>query len=91
MAHLSTFEETDEDLFHDVHLELQEWMQNPIEFHAEMMGDIMYLQQVLQQPDAKDLCKLLSRKSTDMWIVTTGPSRKETKSLKTSRSYPQYG
>ncbi len=47
MAHQSTFEETDEDLFHDAHLELQERMRNPIAFHAEMMGDIMYLQQVL--------------------------------------------
>jgi hypothetical protein len=54
MAHQSTFEETDEDLFHDVHLELQEQMQNPTPFHAEMMGDIMYLQQALRQPDAKE-------------------------------------
>jgi len=29
MAHQSNFEETDEDLFHGAHLELQEWMQNP--------------------------------------------------------------
>jgi hypothetical protein len=29
-------------------------MKNPIVFHAEMMGDIMYHQQVLKQPDAKD-------------------------------------
>jgi hypothetical protein len=28
-------------------------MQNPIAFHAEMMGDIMYYNQALQQPDAK--------------------------------------
>jgi hypothetical protein len=54
MAHQSTFEETNEDLFHDAHLELQERMQNPIAFHAEMMGDIMYLQQALRQPDAKE-------------------------------------
>jgi hypothetical protein len=27
-------------------------MSNPIAFHAEMMGDIMYLNQVLKQPDA---------------------------------------
>jgi hypothetical protein len=43
MAHQSTFSETNEDLFHDTHLELQEQMQNPIAFHTEMMGDIMYL------------------------------------------------
>jgi hypothetical protein len=29
-------------------------MKNPIAFHAEMMGDIMYLQQVLKQPNAKE-------------------------------------
>jgi hypothetical protein len=29
-------------------------MRNPIAFHAEMMGDIMYLQQALKQPDAKE-------------------------------------
>jgi hypothetical protein len=29
-------------------------MRNPIAFHAEMMGDILYLQQVLRQPDAKE-------------------------------------
>jgi len=85
MAHQSIFEETDEDLFHDAHLELQERMRNPIAFHAEMMGDIMYLQQALRQPAAdstmqRNLCKLSSRKLTDMWIVTTGPSRKEAKS-----------
>jgi hypothetical protein len=27
-------------------------MRHPIVFHAEMMGDIMYLNQALQQPDA---------------------------------------
>jgi hypothetical protein len=54
MAHQSTFEETVEDLFHDAHLELQERMRNPIAFHAEMMGDIMYFQQALRQHDAKD-------------------------------------
>jgi hypothetical protein len=54
MAHQSTLSETDEDLFHNAHLELQERMQNPIAFHAEMMGDILYLQQALRQPDAKE-------------------------------------
>jgi hypothetical protein len=28
-------------------------MQNPIAFHAKMMGDIMYYNHALQQPDAK--------------------------------------
>ena len=40
------------DMFHDLHLELQEQMRNPIAFHAEMMGDIMYLHQALKQKDA---------------------------------------
>jgi hypothetical protein len=54
VAHESTIDETNEDLFHDAHLELQERMRNPIAFHAEMMGDIMYLQQALRQHDAKE-------------------------------------
>ncbi len=55
MANLSTaaFDETPEDLFQDYHLDLQERMPNPIVFYAEMMGDIMYYDQALQQPDAK--------------------------------------
>ena len=57
MAHKSTIGETDEDLFHDAHIELQERMRNPIAFHAKMMGDIMYLNQALRQPDAKEFVK----------------------------------
>jgi hypothetical protein len=52
MALQSLMGETDEDLFHDAHLELQERVRNPIAFHAEMMGDIMYYHQALKQPDA---------------------------------------
>jgi hypothetical protein len=44
--------QTDEDQEHDEHLALQERMRHPIAFHAEMMGDVMYLQQALRQPDA---------------------------------------
>ncbi len=54
MASQATTGDTDEDLFHVAHLQLQEQMRNPIAFHAEMMGDIMYLQQVLKQPNAKE-------------------------------------
>jgi len=54
VAHESITGETAEDLFHDSYLELQECMRNPIAFHAEMMGDIMYLNQALQQSDAKE-------------------------------------
>jgi hypothetical protein len=38
MAHQSTISETNEDLFNDTHLELQERMQNPIAFHAKNDG-----------------------------------------------------
>jgi hypothetical protein len=55
MASQATTGNTDEDLFHDAHLQLQEHMRNPIAFHAEMMGEIMYLQQALKQPDAKEV------------------------------------
>ncbi len=54
IANLSTtaFAEAHEDLFHDQHFDLQERMQNSITFYAEMMGDTMYYDQALQQPDA---------------------------------------
>jgi hypothetical protein len=39
MASQATSGDTDEDLFHNAHLQLQEQMRNPIAFHAEMMGD----------------------------------------------------
>jgi hypothetical protein len=54
MANKSKIVETPYDLFHDAHLDFQERMRNPIAFHAEMMGDIMYLNQALRQPDAKE-------------------------------------
>jgi hypothetical protein len=56
MANQSTtaFDETYEDIFHDhCHLDLQDCMRNPILFHAEMMDDIIYYNQALQQPDVK--------------------------------------
>ncbi len=56
--------ETDEDLLHDSHLQLQEQMRNPIAFHAEMMGDIMYLQQALRQLDAKEFVKAVIKEVT---------------------------
>jgi hypothetical protein len=53
-ASQATTNDTDEDLFHDAHPRLQERMRNPNAFHAEMMGDIMYFQQALKQPNAKE-------------------------------------
>ncbi len=40
--------QTNEDHKHNEHLALQECIRHPIAFHAEMMGDIMYLNQALQ-------------------------------------------
>ncbi len=54
MASQATMGNTGEDLFHDAHLQLQEQMRNSIAFHAEMMDDIIYLQQALKQPNAKE-------------------------------------
>ncbi len=54
IASQATTGDTDEDLFHNTYLQLQEQMRNPIAFHAEMMGDIMYLQQALKQPDVQE-------------------------------------
>jgi hypothetical protein len=50
MALQATTSETNEDLLNDSHFQLQEWMRSPISIQAEMMGDIMYLQQALRQP-----------------------------------------
>jgi hypothetical protein len=44
--------QTVKDLLHDEHLALQDRMLHPIVFHAEIMGDVMYLNQALHQPDA---------------------------------------
>ncbi len=44
-------DQTYEDSQHDEHLSFQDCMSHPIAFHAEMMGNIMYLNQTLQQPD----------------------------------------
>jgi hypothetical protein len=59
MANKSTtaFDETAEDLFHYKHLEIQERMRNPLAFHAEMMGNIMYFQQAMNQPDKQQFVK----------------------------------
>ena len=58
-ATLSVTEEAEEQciLEHENHLSLQERMRHPIAFHAEMMGDIMYFHQALQQPDAGEFVK----------------------------------
>jgi hypothetical protein len=65
---------TPEDLFHDQHLELQERMRNPIAFHAKIIGDIMYFQQALQQPDVEHFIKAVikevnSHVDNDHWAL----------------------
>jgi hypothetical protein len=85
MASQATTGDTDEDLFHDAHLQLQEHVRNPIAFHTEMMGDIMYLQQALKQPDARNLSTQSSRKSIDMWTPTIGHSRSKAMFLRLSK------
>ncbi len=74
MASQATTGETDEDVFHDAHLQLQVRMRNLITFHAEMMGDIMYLQQALKQPDAKEFVQAVIKEvnghvDTNNWML----------------------
>jgi hypothetical protein len=78
-AHQSTLSETNEDLFHNAHLELQERMQNPIEFHAEMMGDILYLQQALRQPDAKEFVQAVIKEANGHVDCNNWPLKKRSK------------
>ncbi len=75
MANLLTtaFDEMSEDLFYDYHLDLQERMQNSTAFHADMIGDIMYYDQALQQPDAKQCTTaVLKEVKMDMSTTSTG-------------------
>ncbi len=44
----------DYDRLHNSHLNLQDRMCHRILFLAEMMGDVMYLHQVLRQPHSKE-------------------------------------
>jgi hypothetical protein len=44
---------------HEDHLSLQEHMHHHIAFNTEMMGDIIFFHQVLQQPDAVKFVKAL--------------------------------
>jgi hypothetical protein len=57
----TAFDETPEDLFHNYHFDLQECMPNPIVFHAEMTGHIIYYDQALQQPDVKQFANSVVR------------------------------
>jgi hypothetical protein len=83
--------EHDYDCLNDSHLNLQDCMHHPIAFLAEMMGDIMYLHQVLHQPDARELWKLSSRKLLVTSKMTIGSSSQVLKYQKARRLYHQYG
>jgi hypothetical protein len=77
MSFQATTSETDEDLFHDSHVQLQEQMRNPKTFHAEMMGDIMYLQQALRQPDAKEFVQAVIKEVNGHVDCNTWTLRKQ--------------
>ena len=47
---------------HDYNHEVQEHMCHPIAYHAEMMGDIMYLHQALKQHDSCKFVKAIIKK-----------------------------
>ncbi len=68
----TAFDETAEDLFHDQHLEIQECMRNPLAFHAKMMGDIMYFQQAMNQPDKQQFVKAVIKEFMAMSPTSTG-------------------
>jgi len=88
----STMGKTDEDLFYNAHLDLQERMQNPIMFHAKMMGNIMYLQQAHGQSDAKEFVQAVVKEvNRHVWTPIIGPSRNKMKFLMTSRLCHLYG
>jgi hypothetical protein len=64
MASQATTGDIDEDLFHDAHLQLQEQIRDPIAFHAEMMGGIIYLEQALKEPNAKEFVQVVIKEVT---------------------------
>ena len=72
MASQAALDSMDEDLFHDAHLDLQERMDNPVAFHAKMMGDIMYLHQALQQKDASEFVNAVVQEINGHVENTTG-------------------
>jgi hypothetical protein len=60
-------------------------MRNPITFHAEMMGDIMYLQQAVKQTDAKEFVQVVIKEVNGHRTPTIGCSRSKAKFLRTSK------
>ena len=66
-------------------------MWNPIAFHAEMMGDIVYLQQVLRQHNSKEFVQAVVKEVNGHVDCKNWTLKKEAKSLMTSRLYLLYG
>jgi hypothetical protein len=79
MALQSTMSKTSEDFFHDSYLQLQEQMRNPVTFHTELMGDMMYLQQALRQPDAKEFVQAAMKEVSRHMDCTNWTLRKRCK------------
>jgi hypothetical protein len=79
MSSQATTGKADEDLFHDSHLQLQERMRNPIAFHTEMMGDIMYLQQALRQPNVKEFIQAVIKEVNGQVDSNNWTLRKQSK------------
>ncbi len=50
---------------HEYDLVMQECMQHPIAFHAEMMGEIMYFHQALKQDDSAEFIKAVVKEVND--------------------------
>ncbi len=57
--------EDDYEYLHDSHLDLQECMRHPIMLLSEMMGDIIYLHQALDQPDAREFVEAVIKEIND--------------------------
>ena len=53
--------QTKASLFLDDHLDLQKHMRDPVAFHTEMTGDIMYFHEEMKQPDAEEFVKAIMK------------------------------
>jgi hypothetical protein len=66
-------------------------MRNPITFHAKMMGDIMYLQQAVRQPDAKEFIQTIIKEVNGHVDCNNWTLQKYAKFLRMSKMYHLYG
>ena len=73
-------------------MELQEGISDPVAFHAEMMGDIMYFYQAIKQHNAPDFIKAVLKEfeahnKSNHWTIV----KRERVSHQTLTSCQQYG